>query len=193
VSNPVRALVPTLDGPIAIALSRTSAPLTLTELTRLLHPSSKSGIRSSCLRLVSQGLVLAVPGGYVINREHLAFPAVEHLAHMRRELLERIGQFADEWSEPPLLLGVFGSYARHDGDEVSDIDVLCVCKSDVAGEQCSELAERVRAWTGNTCHVLTFTPTDIHRLHKNKERILEEWDRDLLVIRGNVEVLGARS
>lgn len=189
VSAPVRVLTPTLDGPILIALAGTTAPLTLADLTRLLDPASKSGIRSSCLRLVAQGVVLQVPGGYVLNRDHLAWPAIEALANLRIELLRRIGLVADTWPTAPALLGVFGSFARRDGDELSDIDLLLVSPSPDVEAHASELAEHVRAWTGNSCNVMTLSPADIHRLHTNREKILEEWNRDLEVIRGSVDAL----
>ena len=40
---------------------------------------------------------------------------------------------------------------------------------------------------------MALTPTDISRMRRNKEGILEEWDRDLELIRGNSDVLKGRS
>jgi predicted nucleotidyltransferase len=112
---------------------------------------------------------------------------------MRPELLRRIGEISDAWDTTPLLLGVFGSFARRDGDSGSDIDLLLVTKAKDADEQAGELSGRVRTWTGNQCHVMALTPTDISRMRRNKEGILKEWDRDLELIRGNSDVLKGRS
>ncbi len=193
VSRPVQAVTPTLDGSILVALAGTTAPLTLTEMVQLLQSGSKSGVRSSALRLVSQGSVLAVPGGYLLNRDHLAAPAVLVLAGMRSELLRRIGEFTDQWEVAPLLLGTFGSFARRDGDADSDIDLLLVAKAKNSDEQAGNLAERVRAWTGNECHVMVLTPADITRMQRAKEGILKEWDQDLVMVRGSIGVLGRLS
>ncbi len=79
-------------------------------------------------------------GGYLLNRDHLAAPAVLVLAGMRSELLRRIGEFTDQWEVAPLLLGTFGSFARRDGDADSDIDFLLVAKAKNSDEQAGNLA-----------------------------------------------------
>jgi len=193
VGSPVRAVIPTLDGSVLQALSGTTAPLSLSDVGELADAGSLSGLRLALLRMVDQGVVLAVPGGYILNREHLAAPAVLLLTGMRSEFMRRIGELSDSWSTAPLLLGVFGSFARRDGDATSDIDLLLVTTAEDADEQAGELAERVHAWTGNQCHVMTLTPADIRRMRRNKERILAEWDRDLETVRGGLAELKGRS
>jgi hypothetical protein len=74
--------VPTLDGPVLVVLAATTAPLSLAEVHRRAGEGSKSGIRRVLLRLVSESVVHEVPGGYLLNREHLVAPAVELLANL---------------------------------------------------------------------------------------------------------------
>ena len=193
VSNPVSAVIPSLDGAVLMVLAGSTASRSLAEVHAQVPGASKSGVRLSLLRLVAAGVVLQTPGGYTLNREHLAAPAVVLLAGMRSELLRRIGMIADVWEVQPLLVAAFGSFARRDGDAESDIDLLLVTRAKNADEQAGDLSERVRAWTGNECHVMALTPADISRMRRNKEDILREWDRDLEPIRGTSDVLKDRS
>lgn len=192
VSNPVSSVIPTLDGAVLVVLAGSTAARSLADVHQQVPGASKSGVRLSLLRLVEQGVVLQAPGGYILNREHLAAPAVALLAEMRSELLRRIGELVDGWEAGPLLVAAFGSFARRDGDSESDIDLLLVSKAKSADEQAGELSGRVRAWTGNECHVLALAPADISRMRRNKESILGEWDRDLEPIRGDSHVLKGR-
>ncbi len=193
VSNPVSSVIPSMDGAVLVVLAGSTATRSLADVHEQVPGASKSGVRLTLLRLLKEGVVLQVPGGYILNREHLAAPAVVLFAGMRSELLHRVGMLADEWEVEPLLVAAFGSFARRDGDSESDIDLLLVTKAKDADEQAGELSGRVRAWTGNECHVMALTPTDISRMRKNKEGIFKEWDRDLELIRGNSDVLKGRS
>ena len=135
VSRPERAFLPSMEGPVLMVLAGTTLPLGMSELHRMVSKGSLGGVRHALERLVEQGVVHRVPGGYSLNREHLASPAVVLLAGMRPELLGRIGEISDAWDTTPLLLGVFGSFARRDGDSESDIDLLLVTKAKDADEQ----------------------------------------------------------
>lgn len=189
VSHPIRSVLRTLDGPVLEVLAGTNAPLSLTRLASLAGAGSLSGVRLSVLRLVDHGIVEALPGGYRLNREHLATPAIVALARMRAELLNRIGEVADGWGEAPALLGVFGSFARRDGDAHSDIDLLLVSEAQQAPEQAGMLSEQVRVWTGNPCHIIVLKSSDLVRMRRHREGILDQWHRDIEEIRGDVTVL----
>lgn len=126
VGYPVHAVIPSLEGPTLMVLAGTTAPLSLSTISRLAGAGSISGVRKALLRLVRQGVVLEAPGGYLLNREHLAAAAVIQLARLRTDFNQRIAAWAQTLPEAPILLGLFGSYARKDGDEDSDIDILFV-------------------------------------------------------------------
>lgn len=190
VSMPITAVVPSLDGPVLTALATRTAPMGLTAVHRASGRGSKSGVRSVLLRMVDEGLVQEVPGGYVLNRDHLAAPAVELLAALHGELAGRIRAAVDEWPVPPTLVGLFGSAARRDGHASSDIDVLVVSEDPDLDDRVDDLAAQIRRWTGNRAHVIARTPKEIARLRRANEPILAEWTRDLLVLVGDRAVLG---
>lgn len=181
---PLRAVVPTLDGPVVAVLTATTAPLALAEVHRRAGGGSKSGIRRVLLRLVAEGIVHEVPGGYALNREHLAAPAVELLANLYGELLARIRGEVEDWAQTPILVGLFGSAARRDGNASSDIDLLVVGE-DTNLDDVDRLGRRIEAWTGNTAQVIALSPGDLRRLRRAKEPILAVWERELVVISGD--------
>lgn len=190
VSMPITTVVPSLDGPVLAALAATVEPVGLSAVHARAGRGSKSGVRSVLLRMVEDGLVHEVPGGYVLNRDHLAAPAVELLASLHGELINRIRGVVEKWPTPAALVGLFGSAARRDGDVDSDIDVLVVSDDPNLADHVDELAAQIRRWTGNRAQVIGRTPTEIARLRGAKERILAEWDRDLVVIAGERDALG---
>jgi predicted nucleotidyltransferase len=190
VSLPISSVIPSLDGPVLAALAGTSRPAGLSEVRRLTGGrGSVAGIRKVLLRLVETGIVQSVPGGYILNREHIAAPSIEQLAWLHGELADRIRRALGEWDGQVLLAGVFGSAARRDGDGRSDIDLLVVSDSPGLEELIDTLAERILRWTGNDAQVIAKSVADIQRLQRAGESILQEWERDLVVLEGDRRVL----
>jgi len=140
--------------------------------------------------MVDEGLVLKVPGGYILNRDHLAAPAVDLLANLHGGLTSRIRDAVEEWPTRPPLIAMFGSAARRDGDVDSDIDVLVVSDDVDLDNRVDQLAEQIHRWTGNRAQVIGRTSVEIARLRRAKEPILAEWTRDLVVIAGERAALG---
>jgi predicted nucleotidyltransferase len=188
VAAPIRSVVPSLDGPVLAVLASTTAPLALADVHRRAG-GSKSGIRQVLRRLVGEGIVHDVPGGYLLNRDHVAAAAVELLANLHGELVDRIRSEVERWPEAVDLVGLFGSAARRDGDSTSDIDVLVVSKADHLADLVDHLTERIQAWTGNPAQVLGLTPAHLRRLRRAKEPITAAWDRELVVICGDRRIL----
>jgi predicted nucleotidyltransferase len=190
VSLPITTVVPSLDGPVLAALAATSSPMGLAAVHARAGRGSKSGVRSVLLRMVDEGLVLEIPGGYVLNRDHVAAPAVELLACLHGALTDRIRSAVEEWPVVPAVVGLFGSAARRDGDASSDIDVLVVSDDPDLDARVDELAEKIRRWTGNRAQVIGRTPKEIAGLRRAREPILAGWTRDLVVISGERGLLG---
>jgi predicted nucleotidyltransferase len=184
VAMPLRSVVPTLDGPVLAVLVVTTAPLSLAEVHRRAGDGSKSGIRRVLLRLVAEGLVREVPGGYLLNRDHLAAPAVELLVNLHGELVARIRREVEGWNPTPMLVGLFGSAARRDGDASSDIDLLVV-SNDASVDDVDHLGQRIEDWTGNAAQIIAVTPGDLRRMRRAKEPIVKVWERELVVIAGD--------
>ncbi|MGH9105919.1 MAG: nucleotidyltransferase domain-containing protein [Acidimicrobiales bacterium] len=129
-SDPTRALTPTLDGPVLAVLARAGRPLTVGDIAQQAARGSEIGIRRSVARLVDQGIVTATQMGrnlvHELNRDHLAAPAATVLADLRLELWKRLRETLSGWAEKPVHAAVFGSAARGDGGPDSDIDLLLV-------------------------------------------------------------------
>src|SRR5436190_2670492 len=154
VSSPISSVIPSLDGSVLGALAGTTAPINLSSVHKLAGRGSLSGVRRVLVRLVGTGIVLDVPGGYVLNRDHVAVPAVSSLAHLWAEVLDRVRRHVAEWPHAPRLVGVYGSAARRNGDNESDIDLLVVSDSAGTPEQAAALGAHVQRWTGNATHVV---------------------------------------
>jgi predicted nucleotidyltransferase len=191
-SEPIAAIVPTLDGPALRVLAATSASASARELHRRAGVGSEDGLRRSLNRLTHQGVVTAERVGqsvqYLLNREHVAFPAVELLVGMRRELLARIAEHTRSWEPAPRFVGVYGSAARGDGDAESDIDLLVIAEA-VDDDAVASLADRVVAWSGNRASITVLTPTELAEAHTAREPIVEQWRHDLVPLVGMLREL----
>lgn len=129
-TDPTRAVTPTLDGPVLAALARVGKPLTAGEVAAQTPRGSEIGVRKCLARLVEQGIVSATEMGrnrvHELNREHLGAPVAGLLAGLRLELWNRFRKTLGTWNPKPVYGCVFGSAARGDGDAQSDIDLLLV-------------------------------------------------------------------
>jgi predicted nucleotidyltransferase len=129
-SDPTRSVTPTLDGTVLAVLAVAGKPLTVGQIADQAVRGSEIGIRRSVARLVEQGIVRSTLMGrnlvHELNREHVAAGVADMLANLRLELWRRLREELAGWRPRPLYAGVFGSAARGDGDEASDIDLLLV-------------------------------------------------------------------
>lgn len=129
-SDPTRAVTATLDGTVLAVLAAAGKPLTVGQVAQQAVRGSEIGIRRSLARLVEQGIVRATLMGrnqvHELNRDHLAANVAISLAELRPELWKRLRTELSRWRIRPLYAAVFGSAARGDGDESSDIDLLLV-------------------------------------------------------------------
>src|SRR5215212_1089028 len=129
-SDPTRAVAPTLDGTVLAVLAAAGKPLTVGQVASLAARGSEIGIRRTLSRLVEQGTVRATIMGRnqvdELNRDHVAAQVAEALAGLRVELWARFRNVLDTWRPRPLYACVFGSAARGDGTAESDIDLLVV-------------------------------------------------------------------
>lgn len=189
VATPISSVIPSLDGSVLAVLAGTTDPLPLAEIHRMTDRGSKAGVRRVLMRLVDTGIVWQVPGGYILNRAHVAAPAIEELSTLHGNLTERTRDTLDEWPGDIALAGLFGSASRRDGDEHSDIDVLVVSDSEGLDDLADALAQRIANWTGNQAHVVARSVDDLQRMQEAGEPMLESWIRDLVVLRGDRRIL----
>ena len=130
---------------------------------------SDEGIRRVLKRLRTQGIVDALTIGrttsYRLNHEHVAASAVVRLANLQSEFIKRVETALETWTEQPMYAAVFGSAARSEMTDNSDIDILVVRRSDSPSSQwdaqLANLAGAVLRWTGNYCEVLDLSERQV--------------------------------
>ena len=194
VARPYTAVSPALEGDVLVALSRTTRPLTGRRVAELVARGSPDGVRKALDRLVDQGIVRREPAGralmHTLNREHLAAPAVEALAMMRRDLLNRLRAAVSRWSPPAVHASLFGSAARGDGDADSDVDIFLVRPNSIDEadrrwwEQRERLATDVFTWTGNHAAVVESSESQLNEMARSSAPILDALRRDGISLGG---------
>lgn len=188
VARAYSAVAPTIEGDALVVLAGTTQPLTGRRIARLARRGSVAAVAKALDRLVIQGLILrqdAPPAAlYTLNRRHVAAPAVESLALIRTEFLDRLRHAFSAWSVPPVHASMFGSAARQDGDTDSDIDIFLVRPAGVDAEdaawntQLQDLGDAVLAWTGNHVGIIDFSERDIVRMRAKNPPVLQDLRRD---------------
>lgn len=158
-SAPTLDVSPSVRGALLQTLARLEQPVSRRHLAELasVAPGNASGVIEE---LVRSGIVSEMVAGrssmVALNRQHLAAGPVVALAGLRGEL---IGRLRDRLAEWPDLVGawLFGSVARGDADDDSDIDLLVVVDdldTPAFAERLAGLGSDVGEWTGNDLQVV---------------------------------------
>jgi predicted nucleotidyltransferase len=191
--HPLRSLIPSLDWAVLEVLAGTQSGLGSSQIARLSKDGSRSGQSPVLDRLVRHGIVLAEPANqgflYRLNRDHLLAPAILGASRIREQLLDLLSTEARRLQPLPVHASVFGSFARGDADEQSDLDLLLLASTDDDelqwDAQIDELAARVERWTGNRCSCMVFTTERVRQLAIQREPVVDNWMKDGLVIIGH--------
>lgn len=198
--SPFAVVTPTLDGRVLDVLAGAEAGFTPGGLARLLTGASVEGVRKVLKRLAAQGIVTVEQSGnahlFSLNREHIAAPAVLHLAGLRSILLERARSAVSGWTPVPVYGALFGSAARGTMRTDSDIDLFLVrdAGADVTmwEEQTHELADAMSRWTGNDTRVLEMSTAEVADAAKADDGILHSIAAEGLTIVGEPGWLHSR-
>ena len=196
---PLRSIIPTIDAPVLTVLAGTTRPMSGRRVAALAG-ASHPAVGAVLARLTEAGIVTATPQGpsvlYVANRDHLAWPAIEALTRLRGAALDLMRDSIGSWPIAPRTALLFGSFARADGDDSSDIDLLVVQPNMPSGaraaqgwqprweNQVAELQERVQHATGNHVQVLDEDLGKLRRRVQAADPILDSWRADGLVLAG---------
>lgn len=198
-TSPARSVVPSLDADVLVALAGITMPMTGRQISRLIEAKGHSSVGRVLERLRIQGIVNVVNAGnaylYTLNREHVAFPAIEALMDLRGKLFDRMAQAVTLWEILPLSVAIFGSAARGDGDVDSDIDILIVRAeelhpnglenanknsrlsqerySDMWDSQLLELSELTYRWSGNRASLIQATKSQLGAMVTRGEPIAD--------------------
>jgi predicted nucleotidyltransferase len=127
--NPVEALIPGVQGRVLAVLARTEAELTMRSVAEIAGVSANQAT-VVLNRLVRLGLVerREVGGAALVRliRENEAARSVLELVDLQQGVLDRLRGEAKKIRPVPTCLAVFGSFARGEAHENSDVDVLAV-------------------------------------------------------------------
>ena len=199
-AHPITAVTSPLTGRVLEVLAGTTRPLSASDIARLVPDGTRQGAAKALARLETQGVVLAERRTsatyYTANREHLAWPAIEHLAGLRASLRNRLAQEITAWPVRAVHASMFGSAARGDADAASDVDLLLVrherlsaADEDVWERQLDELRDGVRRLTGNAAQTFTVTPSRLLEHVQAEDPLVTAWRRDSITLAG--EPIGA--
>ncbi|MFN3866524.1 MAG: nucleotidyltransferase domain-containing protein [Demequina sp.] len=165
--SPLHTVTSSLDADVLQVLAGAEVPFTTTRLAELTG-RSVPGVRLVLRRLVDQGVVVTVGAGrshsYTLNREHLAAGPIIALASLREALIERLRERIATWGTPPVYAALFGSGARGQMTDTSDIDLFLVRPrgaSERFDDDVHALAQQATAWTGNPVHPLVMRLDEI--------------------------------
>jgi predicted nucleotidyltransferase len=183
----------TVDWDVLRVLAGTTNPLTGREVSRIAG-RSQPAVQEVLSRLALSGVVSEEPAGraylYLLNREHLAAPAVELLTSLRARLFDAIRDEIGRWKVKPAHASVFGSAARGDGSEASDVDVFLVRPKEIDdddehwADQVDQLARRIRAWSGNHAGIVQVAETELGRLNRDRPQVVADIEAEGIALYG---------
>lgn len=191
---PVLDVAPAVRGALLQALARLEQPVTRRQLAAAagVSPGNASGVIEELIRA---GLVSETLAGrssmVMLNRSHLAAGPVLALAGLRGELIRRLRERLSAWTD---LRGawLFGSVARGDADNDSDVDVVIVAddlQSPDLHERLAQLHADVRTWTGNDLQLVEHSATSWRKLVRAKNPLVEQIRLDGIALTGDAPSL----
>jgi predicted nucleotidyltransferase len=168
-SQPLLDVVPGVRGQLLYALARSEVPVTRRRLAGMagVAPGNANSILDD---LVHSGLCNETAAGrslmVSLNRKNLAAEQVLALTALRATLINRLRAELKRWKGLKAAW-LFGSVARSDSNEDSDIDLAMVFvdpESEVSTRNISELQVLLREWTGNEVKIAEYSEAAWARL-----------------------------
>jgi predicted nucleotidyltransferase len=194
VSRPYAILSRSIDADVARVLAGTADAMTGRQVERLVGRGSHRTVQLALGRLAAAGLLDVREYGasklYTFNREHLAADPVLALLGIRARLLERLSSEIAQWQPAPAHASLFGSAARGDGNEDSDIDLLIVRSDELDAEderwraQVEQLRHAVARWTGNRAAISELSEGEVRAMLTDEPPVLAELRQDAIVLAG---------
>lgn len=192
-TDPIAAVIPGAQGRVLTVLARTEVELTMRSVAELAGVSANQAT-VVLNRLVRLGLVerrdVGVAALVRLVRDNEAARAVLLLAELRDGVLARLTAEAKKIRPAPVCLVVFGSFARGEAHENSDIDVLAVAPPGAQvddGRWTAALGrwtDRAARIAGNPVNLIEFT---VEELPRRVRREREPWPT---IIREGVVLAG---
>ncbi len=199
--HPFGVVTPSVDGDVLAVLARADKAFSGRAVQRAISGTSQRTVLRALRRLEDQGIVQSQPAApailFRLNRRHLAAPMIEALASLRLQLIERLRETIESWELAPLVAVLFGSAARGDASEESDLDILLVRARGVDADddgwraQVAALEEAATAWTGNDARALEYGEEELPSL-LGSERVIEDTVREGILLYGSMTTLKPR-
>lgn len=203
-TSPISAVVPGGRGVILSILARTEKPLSGRRVAELAGDKlGKTRVLEVLGELVASGIVLveSQPPArlYQLNRDHLAASAILQLAELRSTLIAEIRARLVEWAKPAVTAWLFGSVARGDGTDTSDIDIAVVRADSLDPDdahwslQLVELSEDIARWTGNGASIIEYSEAEIAELASADEGIIASIQAEGILLAGRRSLLSTNA
>lgn len=181
--EPFGGLIPGALGAVLRVLLRTDVGFTGRQLHGLVSDEhSLWSVQKALKHLAAMGLVETVTigraGVHTLNEDHVAVPALRDLVDPIAMLRQVV---ADSVDAEVVAVVLFGSIARGEGDESSDIDLAVVAPSNWNGYLA--LQDAVERRLGASCDVAIVTP---QQWSQAEEPLIAELHRDGVIVTGTL-------
>ncbi len=189
-NQPFGGLMPGARGVVLAVLLRTGEPLTGRQIHRMVSDEhSLWSVQEALKALTGLGLVTSRTVGragiHQVNEAHASIAPLRALLDPMAALRAAVSEVVDPDVDAVLL---FGSIARGEATEASDVDLAVIAAAGWSGRV--ELEDVVRARLGNDCDVLVFTPSEFAESARAGEPVVAEIVRDGLALMGRKPVVG---
>jgi predicted nucleotidyltransferase len=196
-ANPMQSVIPSAHGAVLNALARTDLPLSARRIAELTRPKfSQRRVNDVLGHLADAGIVVREsrpPSNiYRLNREHVAADGILALAQMWSALVGRIRANLGTWPVAPEAAWLFGSAARGERTERSDLDVFLVrpasglasAISEAWEHQTEALANKIKNWSGNRCEVIEMEAAELRAAVDRDDRLIRDLREQAVVLAG---------
>ena len=200
--RPVQAVVPGAQGRILAVLAETTGELSLRTIARLagVSPAQASRVLPQLVRLgIIERRDVPPTALFRLLQDNVVSRFLRDLSRSRDRVLAELGRRAGALAVPPASVIVFGSLARGEADEFSDLDVVLVRPHGAEEESWSASVEEWRQFahylTGNPIEVLETEEGHVGRLLRSRKPPWADVARDGFVVFGAAleELRGRRS
>jgi predicted nucleotidyltransferase len=180
------------EADILLALSRLPRGASGREIARLSGKTSHSSVRLALLRLSRVGLVLHEQIGnatvYRLNRAHIYWDAVFEILASPAKVEQKLGEIVNAYGNDNVTAATFGSFARQEAGEKSDLDVVIVVPDDFAAGNrerlVDQLTDELSELTGNAVQVVDVSEHALQSMVVNADPLIESWHRESRTIVG---------
>lgn len=198
-TNPVATVTPGVHGRVLVVLARSGLPLTGKRVSELAGASVEQ-TRQVLHRMVEAGLARSQRAGQAVlfemNREHLMWPAVQHLVEaadqavwtIKRCISTTLEDVLDRDDAGRVTVALFGSVARGEAGPESDIDTLLITPDDFSEQENEavvvDVIRAVETVTGNDCNVFHVSRTRFDELLRAQDPMVASWTVDAITFHG---------